>query len=55
MPSYVVVFVAPCLFALAVIVAVIRANKEDLPEIVRAIMRMGRKDDEDGPPSLPKP
>jgi hypothetical protein len=41
--------------------AVIRANKEDLPDIVRALMRVGARDDKrdddsgKGPPSLPKP
>lgn len=55
MQSYTFVFVLPwCLVALAVLVAVIRAPKEHLREIVCAIM--GRKDDDgDGPPSLPKP
>jgi hypothetical protein len=38
-------------------VTVIRANKDDLPAIVRALMRVGPRDDEDRkhPPSLPKP
>lgn len=54
MPSYIVVLVMPwCVFALAVLVAVIRAPEEHLQEIVRAIM--GRKDDGDSPPSLPMP
>ncbi len=66
--SYNLVFVAPCLVGaavvLAVILAVARANRDDLPEIirilaeiVRAIMRIGPKDDDDrgNPRSLPKP
>jgi hypothetical protein len=44
---------------LAAVLAVIRANKEDLPDIVRALMRVGARDDKrddsgKGPPSLPK-
>ena len=54
MSSYIVVLVMPwCLLALAVILAVIRVDRADLLDMVRAIM--GRNDDEDGPPSLPKP
>lgn len=50
----------PPLLALSrtrVVVAVIRANKNDLPAIVRALMRMGPRYDDSGktPPSLPKP
>jgi hypothetical protein len=43
------------IFGMAFLVIVIRANKDDLPAIVRAMMRMGPSDDEDrkGPPSLP--
>jgi hypothetical protein len=39
------------------LVALLRCRREDLPDIVRAIMRMGPKDDDggNGPPSLPKP
>jgi hypothetical protein len=50
-------YVPWCLLALAVIVAVIRADPKDLPAIVRALMRMGPRDDDSGkgPPSLPKP
>ena len=54
-------YVPWCLLALAVIVAVIRANRDDLPDIVRALMRVGpnddKHDDDSGksPPSLPKP
>jgi hypothetical protein len=68
MPSYALAFVAPCLIGLAVVLAVIvaaaRANRDDLPEIIRtlpeiirALMRMGPRDSDggDGPPSLPKP
>jgi len=56
MPSYTLVFAAPCLIGVAIIVIAFRAKKDDLPEIVRAIMRMGPKDDGgDSPPSLPKP
>lgn len=56
-PIYALFAVAPCLVGVAVILAVIRANKDDLPDIVRALMRMGQRDDDDGngPPSLPKP
>jgi hypothetical protein len=54
MHPYIDVLAMPCcLLALAVIVAVIRADRSDLLDMVRAIMR--RKDDGDGPPSLPKP
>jgi hypothetical protein len=43
------------LFGVAVIVAVLRANRDDLPALIRALMGRGRGDD-DGPtpPSLPK-
>lgn len=52
--------VSPALVGLAIVLAVLRANKEDLPDIVRALMRMGprddkRDDDHAKPPSLPKP
>ena len=44
------------LIGLAVVLAVIRANKDDLPDIIRALMRMGPRDDSrKTPPSLPKP
>lgn len=44
----------------AVLVATVRAKKEDLPDIVRSLMRLRprdekRDDDENPPPSLPKP
>jgi hypothetical protein len=61
MPTFVLLAAAPCLVGLAVVLAVIRAKKEDLPAIVRALMRMGPRDDnrEDDsrktPPALPKP
>ena len=57
---YVALAVPPSLVSVAAVLAVIRAKKEDLPEIVRALMRMGPCDgkrDDDGvktPPSLPK-
>ena len=54
MSSNIVVLVMPwCLLALAVLLAVIRVDRADLLDMVRAIM--GRKDDGDGPPSLPMP
>jgi hypothetical protein len=50
------VVIPPSLVGLAAVLAVIRANKEDLPAIVRALMRMGHRDDErDDPTSLPEP
>ena len=57
MPTYALLIVPPSLVGVAALVAVIRARKDDLPAIVRAIMRMGPRDDDDqkGPPSLPKP
>jgi hypothetical protein len=41
----------------AVVLAVIRADRKDLPAIIRALMRMGPRDDDSGkgPPSLPRP
>ena len=56
LPVYVVVAVPPSLAGVAVVLTVIRAKKDDLPEIVRALMRVGPRDDErgTGPPSLPK-
>lgn len=38
-----------------VLVALVRCNKKDIPDIVRALMRMGPRDRGDGPPSLPNP
>lgn len=57
LPVYVVIAIPWALIGLAAVLAVIRANKDDLPDIVRALMRMGQRDDDrrDGPPSLPKP
>ena len=45
------------LIGVAAVIAVCRANKNDLPAIVRALMRMGPRDDDSRkpPPSLPKP
>jgi len=56
-PLYTLLLVVPpSLAGVAVILAVIRANREDLPAIVRALMRVGPRDDDSGkgPPSLPK-
>jgi hypothetical protein len=58
---YILLAVPPSLVGLAAVLAVIRANKEDLPDIVPALMRVGARDDKrdddsgTGPPSLPKP
>lgn len=58
-PYYMLLAVSPALIGLAVVLAVIRAKKEDLPDIVRAVMRVGprddrRRDDNDtNPPALP--
>jgi hypothetical protein len=56
-PVYVILSVPPSLAGVAVVVAVVRAKKDDLPDIVRALMRLGPRDDDSGksPPSLPKP
>jgi hypothetical protein len=56
-PVYLVVAVPPSLIGVAAVLAVIRAKKDDLPDIVRALMRIGPRDDGSGkgPPSLPKP
>ena len=59
MPVYVVLAVPPSLAGVAVVIATIRAKKDDLPDIVRALMRMGscddKPDDDDGkPPPLPR-
>jgi len=60
LPVYVVLAVPPSLVGVAAVLAVIRANKDDLPEIVRALMRMGPRGDEGSrgrrktPPSLPR-
>lgn len=63
MPYYLLLAVSPALIGLAVVLAVIRAPKNDLVEIVRALMRIGprgnerddrRGDDSAEPPALPK-
>ena len=62
-PVYVVIALPSSLVGLAYLLAVIRANKDDLPDIVRGIGGTGqpRDDDDDDddsgktPPSLPKP
>ena len=60
LPVYVVLALPPSLVGVAAVLAVIRANKDDLPEIVRALMRMGPRGDEGSrgrgktPPSLPR-
>jgi hypothetical protein len=45
----------PCILFAAVLVAVIRADKRDLPAIVRALMRVSSSEDgtPKDPPSLP--
>ncbi len=61
LPVYVVFAVPPSLAGVAVVLAVVRAKTDDLPDIVRALMRVGphddKRDDDSGkpPPSLPKP
>jgi hypothetical protein len=45
LPIYVVLSVPPSLAGVVVVLAVIRAKKEDLPDIVRALMRIGPRDD----------
>lgn len=57
LPVDIVVAIPPSFVGLAALVAVIRAKKEDLPEIVRALMRIRAKDGdgEKGPPALPEP
>jgi hypothetical protein len=56
---YAILAVPPSLIGLAAVVAVVRAKKDDLPDIVRALMRIGprddrRDDDSANPPALPK-
>jgi hypothetical protein len=46
MPNAILV-VPPSLLGVAAVLAVIRAKKEDLPAIVRALMRTGPRDDDD--------
>ena len=56
----VVLAVPPSLIGVAAVLAVIRAKKDDLPEIVRALMRIGPRGDEGScgrrktPPLLPR-
>jgi len=56
-PIYAVLAVPPSLVGVAAVLAVIRAKKDDLPDIVRALMRLGPPGNDKGndPPSLPKP
>jgi hypothetical protein len=60
-PIYALFVVPPSLVGVAAVLAVIRAKKDDLPDIVRALMRVGPHDDKrdddsgKGPPPLPKP
>jgi hypothetical protein len=64
-PVDVVIAVPPALAGVTAIIAVCRAKREDLPAVVRALMRMEPRDDKrdddgdddhrKGPPSLPKP
>jgi len=60
-PIYALFVVPPSLVGVAAVLAVIRAKKDDLPDIVRALMRVGPRDDKrddysaKGPLSLPKP
>jgi hypothetical protein len=56
---YLVLAIPPSFTGAAVLVATVRAKKEDLPDIVRSLMRLrprdDKRDDDDGePPSLPK-
>lgn len=56
MSYYILLAISPILIGIAVVLAVIRAEPKDLPAIVRALMRMSHRDDDDrnDPPSLPK-
>lgn len=55
-PFYTWFVIPPSLLGLAIILAVIRAKQDDLPDIVRALMRFrGDDDDENPPPALPPP
>ena len=55
-PVYVLIAIPPSLVGVAAVVAVIRANRDDLPAIVRALMRVGspKDDSENGAPPLPE-
>lgn len=60
MPAYAWLAVPPSLAAVlvgvAAVVAVVRADRSDLPAIVRALMRMGHDEGKGNPPpSLPAP
>ena len=48
MTLYIWFTVPPALVGLAVVLAVIRAKKDDLPAIVRALMRVEQPDDDSG-------
>jgi hypothetical protein len=53
--SYALGYHALCtLIGFAAIIVVCRANRDDLPAIVRALMRLGTRDDDDrnNPPRL---
>jgi multidrug efflux pump subunit AcrB len=55
-PFYVWFVIPPSLLGVAIVLAVIRAKPDDLPAIVRALMRIGSDDDAGNPPpSLPAP
>lgn len=60
MPVYVALWaVPPTLTGVAVVIATVRAKQNDLPDIVRSLMRIRPRDDRRGdddvkPPSLPK-
>jgi hypothetical protein len=45
-PVYALIAVPPSLVGVAAVVAVIRANRHDLPAIVRALMRVGPPQDD---------
>jgi hypothetical protein len=55
-PIYALIAVPPSLIGVAAVVAVVRASREDLPAIVRALMRIGPPDydNEKGASLLPK-
>lgn len=60
LPVYVVLAVPPTLAGVAVVIATARAKQDDLPDIVRSLMRLKprddrRDDDNSQPPALPKP
>jgi hypothetical protein len=54
-PSYILFVIPTALPGLAAVIAVCRANRDDLPTIIRALMRLGPSEDDGpkGPPSLP--